>query len=133
CGMLEFPEGRDKASLPAEIRVLSEDEDVWYDFESKYVGGNVQLDIPAQLDGTVTERLRSFAVGAFDALECQGLARADFFVADGGEVVVNEINTMPGFTATSAYPKMWSATGVDYSELLSTLVQTAIARGTGLR
>ena len=73
------------------------------------------------------------AVRAFQALDCQGLARVDFFVSADGELVINEVNTMPGFTPTSAYPKMWAVTGVDYPTLLSTLVETAIARGTGLR
>lgn len=133
CGVLEFPDGRVEASLPAEIRVLSSKADAWYDFETKYLGADTELDIPAALDDSVTERLRRYAVRAFAALDCQGLARVDFFVSDDGEVVINEINTMPGFTTTSAYPKMWDATGIDYPTLLSTLIQTAIARGTGLR
>ncbi|MBB3661470.1 D-alanine-D-alanine ligase [Prauserella sediminis] len=133
CGVLEFPDGRVEASLPAEIRVLADDADAWYDFETKYLGEDAELDIPAKLGDDVTERLRACAVEAFRALDCQGLARVDFFVTDGGELVINEVNTMPGFTTTSAYPKMWSVTGVDYPTLLSTLVDTAIARGTGLR
>ncbi|GAA1240813.1 D-alanine--D-alanine ligase family protein [Prauserella halophila] len=133
CGVLEFPDGRVEASLPAEIRVLGDDADAWYDFETKYLGEDAELDIPAKLGDDVIERLRACAVEAFRALDCQGLARVDFFVTDGGELVINEVNTMPGFTTTSAYPKMWAATGVDYPMLLSTLVDTAIARGTGLR
>ena len=70
---------------------------------------------------------------AFTALECQGLARVDFFVGPDGTLTVNEVNTMPGFTPTSAYPKMWEVTGIDYPTLLTTLVETALARGTGLR
>ncbi|KMS91028.1 D-alanine--D-alanine ligase family protein [Prauserella rugosa] len=133
CGVLEFPDGRVEASLPAEIRVLSDDSDAWYDFETKYLGEDAELDIPAKLDDAVIERIRACAVEAFRALDCQGLARVDFFVTDAGELVINEVNTMPGFTTTSAYPKMWAVTGVDYPTLLSTLVDTAIARGTGLR
>ncbi|EHY90617.1 D-alanine--D-alanine ligase family protein [Saccharomonospora azurea] len=133
CGVLEFPDGRVEASLPAEIRVLSDDADAWYDFETKYLGEDAELDIPAKLDDTVTERLRDAAVRAFGALDCQGLARVDFFVGADGTLTVNEVNTMPGFTATSAYPKMWEVTGVDYPTLLTTLVETALARGTGLR
>ncbi|GLY66989.1 D-alanine--D-alanine ligase family protein [Amycolatopsis taiwanensis] len=133
CGVLEFPDGRIEASLPAEIRVLSEDAGAWYDFETKYIGEDAELDIPAKLDDVVTERLRALAVQAFEALDCQGLARVDFFVGEDGELTINEVNTMPGFTATSAYPKMWQVTGMDYRTLLTTLVETALARGTGLR
>jgi D-alanine-D-alanine ligase len=133
CGVLEFPDGRVEASLPAEIRVLSEDEDAWYDFETKYLGDDAELDIPAKLDDALTERLRALAVEAFHALDCQGLARVDFFVGADGEPTINEVNTMPGFTTKSAYPKMWEVTGIDYPTLLATLIDTAIARGTGLR
>ncbi|MDV6013483.1 D-alanine--D-alanine ligase family protein [Haloechinothrix sp. LS1_15] len=133
CGVLEYPDGRVEASLPAEIRVTAAEGAGWYDFESKYLDDGAELDIPAKLDDEVTERLRATAVRAFRALDCQGLARVDFFVTDGGELVINEINTMPGFTTTSAYPKMWSVTGMDYPTLLATLIETALARGTGLR
>jgi D-alanine-D-alanine ligase len=132
CGVLEFPDGRVEASLPAEIRISAEGPE-WYDFEAKYLDDVAELDIPAKLDDVVIERLRAMAVTAFRALEGQGLARVDFFVADDGTLIVNELNTMPGFTPTSAYPKMWSVTGIDYPTLLSTLVDTALARGTGLR
>ncbi|HET6504411.1 MAG TPA: D-alanine--D-alanine ligase family protein [Amycolatopsis sp.] len=133
CGVLEFPDGRVEASLPAEIRMLSEDSGAWYDFETKYIGDDAELDIPAKLDDAVTEALRALAVRAFQALDCQGLARVDFFVGEDGEPTINEVNTMPGFTPTSAYPKMWQVTGMDFRTLLSTLVDTALARGTGLR
>ncbi|HEX2130305.1 MAG TPA: D-alanine--D-alanine ligase family protein [Actinophytocola sp.] len=132
CGVLEFPDGRVEASLPAEIRITADGPE-WYDFETKYLGDAAELDIPAKLDDVVVERLRATAVTAFRALDCQGLARVDFFVGADGTLTVNELNTMPGFTPTSAYPKMWAVTGVDYPTLLSTLVDTAIARGTGLR
>jgi D-alanine-D-alanine ligase len=134
CGVLEFPDGRVEASLPAEIR-MTDPEHRFYDFESKYVGAEelCAVDIPAELDGVVTERVRALAVRAFRALDCQGLARVDFFVPESGGPIINEVNTMPGFTATSAYPKMWAATGVDYPTLLSTLLDTAVARGSGLR
>ena len=132
CGVLEFPDGRVEASLPAEIRILDEDLD-FYDFETKYLDDKTELDIPAKLDDEVAERLRAMAVTAFHALDCQGLARVDFFVGPDGTLIVNELNTMPGFTPVSAYPKMWAVTGVDYRSLLSTLIDTAIARGAGLR
>ncbi|WP_116040676.1 D-alanine--D-alanine ligase family protein [Amycolatopsis palatopharyngis] len=133
CGVLEFPDARVEASLPAEIRVLADDESAWYDFETKYLGDAAELDIPAKLDDVTVERLREMAVRAFVALDCQGLARVDFFIGADGRPTINEVNTMPGFTTTSAYPKMWEVTGVDYPTLLATLVDTALARGTGLR
>jgi D-alanine-D-alanine ligase len=132
CGVLEFPDGRVEASLPAEIQIL-DDTLEFYDFETKYVDDTAELDIPAKLNDAVTDRLRAMAVEAFRAVDCQGLARVDFFVGADGSLTINELNTMPGFTPTSAYPKMWAVTGVDYRTLLSTLVDTAIARGTGLR
>ena len=132
CGVLEFPDGRVEASLPAEIRISGDGPD-WYDFETKYLDDVAELDIPAKLDDEVTDRLRTMAVKAFHALDCQGLARVDFFVRADGSLVINELNTMPGFTPTSAYPKMWAVTGVDYPTLLSTLIDTAVARGIGLR
>jgi D-alanine-D-alanine ligase len=132
CGVLEFPDGRVEASLPAEIRIL-DDSLEFYDFETKYVDDTAELDIPAKLDDVVTEQLRDTAVKAFKALDCQGLARVDFFVEADGSIIINELNTMPGFTPMSAYPKMWAVTGIDYRTLLSTLIDTAIARGTGLR
>ncbi|MGB3441141.1 MAG: D-alanine--D-alanine ligase family protein [Actinophytocola sp.] len=132
CGVLEFPDGHVEASLPAEIRI-TDDSLEFYDFETKYLDDAAELDIPAKLDDAVTERLRAMAEKAFCALDCQGLARVDFFVGADGSLVINELNTMPGFTPSSAYPKMWAVTGLDYRTLLSTLVDTAIARGTGLR
>jgi D-alanine-D-alanine ligase len=132
CGVLEFPDGRVEASLPAEIRIL-DDSLEFYDFETKYLDDTAELDIPAKLDDALTDRLRATAVKAFHALDCQGLARVDFFVGPDGTLIINELNTMPGFTPTSAYPKMWAVTGIDYRTLLSTLIDTAIARGTGLR
>ncbi len=142
CGVLEFPDGRVEASLPAEIRIVAgagrgEASSGWYDFDAKYLDDACEFDIPAKLDDDITSRLRAMAIDAFRALDCQGLARVDFFVhdgpADGAALTVNEVNTMPGFTPISMYPKMWSVTGVDYATLLSTLVGTAVARGTGLR
>lgn len=137
CGVLEFPDGRVEASLPAEIRIVSETSPGWYDFDAKYLDDACEFDIPAKLGDDISSRLRAMAVDAFRALDCQGLARVDFFVGDGAagsaSLTVNEVNTMPGFTPISMYPRMWSVTGVDYVTLLSTLVETALARGTGLR
>jgi len=133
CGVLEFPDGRVEASLPAEIRVVAEGSAGWYDFNAKYLDDACEFDIPAKLDDDITAKVRAMAVSAFHALDCQGLARVDFFVGPDGALTVNEVNTMPGFTPISMYPRMWSVTGIDYPALLSTLVETALARGTGLR
>ncbi|HEY2765106.1 MAG TPA: D-alanine--D-alanine ligase family protein [Pseudonocardiaceae bacterium] len=133
CGVLEFPDGRVEASLPAEIRVVAEDSAGWYDFDAKYLDDACEFDIPAKLDDDVTARVRAMAISSFRALDCQGLARIDFFVGADGSLTVNEINTMPGFTPISMYPRMWAVTGVDYRSLLSTLIDTAVTRGTGLR
>ena len=80
----------------------------------------------------VAEEIRALSIRAFQAIDCQGLARVDFFLTDNGPVI-NELNTMPGFTTISMYPRMWAASGVDYPTLLATMVETAVARGTGLR
>jgi D-alanine-D-alanine ligase len=132
CGVLELPDGTLRASLPAEIRVVGGSSD-FYDFEAKYLDDVCEFDIPAKLDDSTSDRLRDMAIAAFRALDGQGLARVDFFVGEDGELTVNEVNTMPGFTPISMYPRMWAETGVDYPTLLSTLIDTALARGTGLR
>jgi D-alanine-D-alanine ligase len=131
CGVLEHPDGTVRASLPAEVRVVGGAE--FYDFESKYLDDVLEIDIPAKLDDDATAALQDMAIAAFRALDGQGLARVDFFVGPDGALTVNEVNTMPGFTPTSMYPRMWAVTGVDYPTLLTTLVETALARGTGLR
>jgi D-alanine-D-alanine ligase len=125
CGVLDLPEGP-RASLPAEIRLVNGRD--WYDFEAKYLDDASEFDLPAQLDEATTERLRDMAVRAFQALDCAGLARVDFFVQPDGEIIINEINTMPGFTPISMYPRMWSATGIDYPALLSHLIDAALRR-----
>ena len=131
CGVLELPDGTLRASLPAEIRIVGAAS--FYDFDAKYLDDVCEFDIPAKLDDDVADRVRETAVAAFRALDCQGLARVDFFVGPDGVPVVNEVNTMPGFTPISMYPRVWAVTGVDYPTLLATLVDTALARGTGLR
>ena len=134
-GVLEYPDGRVLASVPAEIRIVGDGgvSPEFYDFEAKYLDDVCEFDIPAKLDDEVTERVRELAVAAFRALDGQGLARVDFFVGPAGELTVNEVNTMPGFTPISMYPRAWAVTGVDYPTLLTTLVETALARGVGLR
>jgi D-alanine-D-alanine ligase len=133
CGVLEFPDGRVVASLPAEIRVMAKSSSDWYDFDAKYLDDACEFDIPAKLGDDLTAELQAMAVAAYRSLDCQGLARVDFFVGPDGSLTVNEINTMPGFTSISMYPRMWAVTGLDYSTLLSLLIDTAMTRGTGLR
>ncbi len=131
CGVLEYPDGHVESSPTAEIHVSAGYE--FYDFSAKYLDDVATFDIPAMLPDEVTAQIRSLAVRAFQALDAQGLARVDFFVTDAGRVVINEVNTMPGFTPISMYPRMWGAAGLPYRELLTILIRTAIARGTGLR
>ena len=137
CGVLEFPDGAVRASAIGEIRVPAAaggagESGGFYDFETKYLDDAAELDVPAAVDDDTAEVLRDLAIRTFAALDCQGLARVDFFLTVDGPVV-NEINTMPGVTTISMYPRMWGAAGVDYPTLLATMVQTALARGTGLR
>jgi D-alanine-D-alanine ligase len=135
CGVLEYPDGRVAASVPAEIRIVGGGgvRPEFYDFEAKYLDDVCEFDIPAKLDDDVADRVREMAVAAFRALDGQGLARVDFFLTPAGELIVNEVNTMPGFTPISMFPRAWAVTGVDYPTLLTTLVETALARGVGLR
>lgn len=134
CGVLELPDGRVEASTLGEIRVagVRGREDGFYDFATKYLDDAAELDVPAKVDDDVADEIRQLAIRAFRAIDGQGLARVDFFLTDDGPVV-NEINTMPGFTTISMYPRMWAASGVDYPTLLAAMVDTALARGTGLR
>lgn len=135
CGVLEFPDGSVRASVVAEIKMpesARDDREAFYDFDTKYLDDVCEFDVPAKLDDSVADEIRRLAIEAFRALDCQGLSRVDFFVTEDGPVV-NEINTMPGFTAISMYPRMWGAAGIDYPTLVSTLVDTALVRGTGLR
>ena len=129
CGVLEFEDGP-RASLPAEVMV-GEGYD-FYDFEAKYIDSS-DVQIPAALTDDETARLRALAVEVFEALSCEGLARVDVFLLADGTFVVNEINTMPGFTPISAFPRMWEATGVAYPELIDRLIKAALRRSTGLR
>lgn len=130
CGVLAFPDGP-RASLPAEVRVAAGHP--FYDFEAKYLQDATELDVPADLPPETTARLQAMSLRAFAALGCEGLARVDFFVGADGSLTVNEVNTMPGFTPMSMYPRMWAASGVDYPALVDRLVQAALQRSTGLR
>jgi len=134
CGVLELPDGTVEASTVGEIRVagVRGREDAFYDFATKYLDDAAELDVPAKIEDDVSDRVRELAIRAFQAIDCQGLARVDFFLTEDGPVI-NEINTMPGFTTISMYPRMWAASGVDYPTLLAAMVDTALARGVGLR
>lgn len=128
CGVLGRQDSADvRASLPGEIAV-SADRD-FYDFETKYLDGDaVTLTCPADIDEATTERIQEIAVRTFAAFDCDGLARVDTFVTPDGDVLVNEINTMPGFTPSSMYPVMWERTGVSYPELVTALIDIALAK-----
>jgi D-alanine-D-alanine ligase len=132
CGVLDrLDGGPPEASVPAEVTVTAASG--FYDFETKYVTTAARFDVPAELPAVVTERVRRAAVAAFTALDCAGLARVDVFLTPAGEVVLNEVNTMPGFTQMSMFPRMWAASGLDYPELVDRLLQLALRRGPGLR
>jgi len=114
------------ASLPGEI-VLAAGEGGWYDYEAKYTPGGMQLIVPARVPDRVRERIQEVAVEAFRRTECRGLARVDFFI-EGERVLLNELNTMPGFTATSVFASLFEASGVAYADLLDRLVAFAFER-----
>ena len=119
CAVLRV--GREiKASLPGKVWIDPHFE--FYDFEAKYLDGATRIDIPAPFDPLVNQAIREYAVRAFKAIGASGLARVDFFVTPTNEIIINEINTMPGFTASSAFPKMWAASGIAYKELITTLL-----------
>jgi D-alanine-D-alanine ligase len=114
-----------EASEPGEIVLVKGDG--WYDYEAKYSAGGMELAVPARVSPAARARVRELAVRAFRQACCDGLARADFFV-DGEDVLLNELNTMPGFTPTSVYGKLWAASGVPYHELVDRLVALAVQR-----
>ncbi|MFD8720513.1 D-alanine--D-alanine ligase family protein [Streptomyces sp. NPDC059629] len=128
-GVLEFEDGP-RSSVPAEIPPPSEH--AYYDFEAKYIDSTPGI-VPAPLTPEETAEVQKLAVDAFEAASCEGLVRADFFLTEDGDFVINEINTMPGFTPISMYPQMWQASGISYPDLIDRLVQAALNRSTGLR
>lgn len=111
------------ASLPGEIRYRAE----WYDYATKYAEGQAEVVVPAPIGPAATRRVQELAIAAFRAIDCAGMARVDFFL-EGERLLVNEINTIPGFTATSAYARMWEASGLDYVALVERLIQLALER-----
>jgi D-alanine-D-alanine ligase len=130
CGVLAAPEtGLPEASLPAEIRLRAGVD--WYDFSAKYLDDSVDFDVPADLTPEQTAAVQEASRRAYLAMDCRGLARVDFFLGttpDGGDhLVINEVNTMPGFTPISMFPRMWAASGVAYPELVDRLIESALA------
>jgi D-alanine-D-alanine ligase len=112
------------ASIPGEIVAHAD----WYDYEAKYTPGGMELIVPPRLDAAVVERVRELAVDVYRSVGCSGFARADFFVEDGQRVLINELNTIPGFTQTSGFPKMFAASGLPFTELLDRLLELGIER-----
>lgn len=119
CAVLEVG-GEVRASIPGKVWIDPHFE--FYDFQAKYLDGATRIDIPAPLDSTVLEEIREKAVAAFQSIGAKGLSRVDFFVTTENEIIINEINTMPGFTPTSAFPKMWQASGMPYKEVITALI-----------
>lgn len=112
------------ASLPGEVVAHGD----WYDYETKYSAGGMDLVVPPPVDDEIVDRLRELSIRAFELGGCSGLARCDFFVAADGTILVNELNTMPGFTETSVYAKLWGASGIEYPALCDRLVRLAVER-----
>ncbi|WP_219107294.1 D-alanine--D-alanine ligase family protein [Austwickia sp. TVS 96-490-7B] len=133
CGVLEGHHGEpDRASPLGEIVV--EQGHAFYDFEAKYLDGDdVRLSCPAVMPEADAEHIREQAIRAFHAAGCEGLARVDFFYTPQGQIIINEINTMPGFTPFSMYPRLWQEAGISYTDLISELIELALERRTGLR
>ncbi|MCW2698195.1 MAG: ddl [Modestobacter sp.] len=132
CGVLARVGGRPEASLPAEIRLRAGTD--WYDFSAKYLEDAVDFDVPADLTPEQIRAVQETSVRAYLAMDCQGLARVDFFlgtdpVTGAERLVVNEVNTMPGFTPISMFPRMWAASGLTYPELVDRLVASALDGG----
>jgi D-alanine-D-alanine ligase len=126
CGVLEDADGRPEASVPAEIKLVRGHD--WYDYEAKYLDDACDFDVPADLSPAVTAAVQDAVCRAFAAVGCEDLARVDFFVTPDERVVVNEINTMPGFTPISMFPRVWDASGVAYPQLVDRLIQSALRR-----
>jgi D-alanine-D-alanine ligase len=134
CAVLEGRNGSGpRTSMPGEV-VVTDLDHAFYDFTAKYVQDNAaSLSCPADLPADAAQRVRELAAMAFEAVGAEGLSRVDFFYTPAGELIINEINTMPGFTPKSMYPQMWAASGLDYPELIDELLQLALNRKTGLR
>jgi D-alanine-D-alanine ligase len=129
CAILEI-NGVPQASKVGQIKIDSKFE--FYDFEAKYLDGATDIIVPANIPESAANAIKAASIAAFISLGCSGLARVDFFYTNSGEVIINEINTMPGFTATSVFPKMWAETGKNYPEIVQALIDTAKERNNGV-
>ena len=125
CAVLEI-NGKATASILGEVRVHEPHE--FYDFEAKYLDGSTSFDVPANIDSDIARRISESAITAFEALGCEGLARVDFFLSRDGQIIINELNTMPGFTEKSVFPMLWQASGKSYSQIISQLCESALSR-----
>jgi D-alanine-D-alanine ligase len=131
CAVLEGVDGGPpEASVPGQVQVAAEAE--FYDFEAKYLASATTMRIPAPVPPEAADEIRRIACAAFDAISCEGLARVDFFYTQAGEVLVNEINTMPGMTPASAFPRMWAASGLPLPQLIDRIIQTALNKPASL-
>ena len=126
-GVLEYPDGKLVASVPAKLNGTEDSEEGFYGFDTKYLDNTVTATIPAPFDDATIKSIQNLAIETFKSLNCEGLSRIDFFVTDNGPMI-NEINTLPGFTPISMYPQVFLASGVSYPELLDTLLATALAK-----
>ena len=125
CAVLEI-DSIATASVLGEVRVHPPHE--FYDFEAKYLDGSTTFDIPANLAEPIASAISQAAITAFEALGCEGLARVDFFLSEDNQIIINELNTMPGFTPTSVFPALWQKTGKSYSQLITILLDSALSR-----
>ena len=132
CAVLEgLDGGPPEASVPGQVVVDPGSE--FYDFEAKYLASATTMRIPAPVPVEAASEIRRMACAAFDAISCEGLARVDFFYTPAGQVLVNEINTMPGMTPASGFPMMWAASGLPLPQLVDRIIQTALRKRPGLR
>jgi D-alanine-D-alanine ligase len=134
CGVLERLDGKGPDTSPVAEIVVGEQVE-FYDFAAKYLSTEEQvaLKVPAILPDGVAEKVQAMAAAAFAAIDGEGLARVDFFLTAGGDVLLNEVNTLPGFTPLSMFPRMWAHTGLGYADLVDRLIRLALARPSGLR
>lgn len=121
-GVLQAADGSLEVGAPLRVRPRTA---AFFDYEAKYTAGGADLEVPALLPAAVSEQLVQYAIEAFRALDCDGLARIDFFLGEDGTITLNEVNTLPGLTALSQYPRMWQAVGLSYTDLLSRLIDRA--------
>jgi D-alanine-D-alanine ligase len=132
CAVLEGTDGgAPEASLPGQVMVGGDAD--FYDFQAKYLADETGMVIPAPVPDAAIAEIRRLACAAFEAISCEGLARVDFFYTPDGRIVVNEINTMPGMTPASGFPKMWAATGIPLPQLMDRIIETALRKPSGLR